>query len=99
MFGFGRPTQLPSAADALPGRQRALPTANTHAISGVPLHPPYPEGSEIAEFALGCFWGEEKLFWEQPGVIAHLRRSWIESEADIADCSSCFVTDSLPPSG
>jgi len=69
MFGFGRPTQLPSAADALPGRQQALPTAETHAISGVPLHPPYPEGSEIAEFALGCFWGEEKLFWEQPGVI------------------------------
>jgi peptide-methionine (S)-S-oxide reductase len=69
MFGFGRPSTLPDAADALPGRDQALPTAETHHVNGAPLKPPYPEGSEIAEFALGCFWGEEKLFWQQPGVI------------------------------
>ncbi len=69
MFGFGRPSTLPDPADALPGRTQPIPTAERHAINGVDLKPPYPEGSEIAEFALGCFWGEEKLFWEQPGVI------------------------------
>jgi peptide-methionine (S)-S-oxide reductase len=69
MFGFGKPTTLPKPADALPGRSEALPTAETHAINGAALKPPYPDGSEIAEFALGCFWGEEKLFWEQPGVL------------------------------
>lgn len=69
MFGFGRPTTLPDPAEALPGRPVPIPTAATHAVNGASLKPPYPTGSEIAEFALGCFWGEEKLFWEQPGVI------------------------------
>jgi peptide-methionine (S)-S-oxide reductase len=69
MFGFGRPSTLPSPADALPGRPTPLPTAERHVINGQPLKGPYPEGAEIADFALGCFWGEEKLFWEQPGVI------------------------------
>jgi peptide-methionine (S)-S-oxide reductase len=69
MFGFGRPTTLPDPAKALPGRPEAIPTAETHLQNGVPLKPPYPAGSEVAEFALGCFWGEEKLFWQQPGVI------------------------------
>jgi peptide-methionine (S)-S-oxide reductase len=70
MFGFGRPKTLPTPSEALPGRPDAIPTAATHLINGAPLKPPYPAGSEIAEFALGCFWGEEKLFWEQPGVIS-----------------------------
>ena len=69
MFGFGKPTTLPEPGKALPGREQPIPTAQTHGINGVALKPPYPEGSEIAEFALGCFWGEEKLYWEQPGVI------------------------------
>ena len=69
MFGFGRPKSLPSEADALRGREQALSTAERHVVNGSNLKPPYPAGSEIAEFALGCFWGEEKLYWEQPGVI------------------------------
>ena len=69
MFGFGRPSTLPDPADALPGRDQAIPTSTTHAVNGAPIKPPYPDGSEVAEFALGCFWGEEKLYWEQPGVI------------------------------
>lgn len=69
MFGFGRPTTLPNPSDALPGRSQPLPTAEPHLINGAPLKPPYPAGSEVAEFALGCFWGEEKLFWQQPGVL------------------------------
>jgi peptide-methionine (S)-S-oxide reductase len=69
MFGFGRPTTLPQPSDALPGREQPLPTAETHFINGARLKPPYPAGSEVAEFALGCFWGEEKLYWQQPGVL------------------------------
>jgi peptide-methionine (S)-S-oxide reductase len=69
MFLFGNKTKMVDPADALPGRTQAIPTAERHLINDTPLKPPYPAGSEIAEFALGCFWGEEKLFWQQPGVI------------------------------
>ena len=69
MFNFGSKSRMPEPGDALPGRDAALPTAERHFVNDAPLKPPYPDGSEIAEFALGCFWGEEKLFWQQPGVI------------------------------
>jgi peptide-methionine (S)-S-oxide reductase len=69
MFLFGNKTRMTAPGDALPGRDQALPTAERHYINDSALKGPYPAGSEIAEFALGCFWGEEKLFWEQPGVI------------------------------
>jgi len=70
MFGFGRPTTIPDAQNALPGRKQPIPTAETHFINGSSIQPPYPEGSEIATFAMGCFWGAEKLFWQTPGVIS-----------------------------
>ncbi|HWM17619.1 MAG TPA: peptide-methionine (S)-S-oxide reductase MsrA, partial [Microbacterium sp.] len=69
MFLFGNKTKMPAPADALPGRDQPIPTAERSLINDQPLKPPYPEGSEIAEFALGCFWGEEKMYWAQPGVI------------------------------
>ena len=69
MFLFGNKTKMPDPANALPGREQPIPTAERSLINDQPLKPPYPEGSEIAEFALGCFWGEEKMYWEQPGVI------------------------------
>src|SRR5687768_18571971 len=69
MFGFGKPKSLPAEADALPGRAEPLPISERSLINGANVKPPYPAGSEVADFALGCFWGEEKLFWEQPGVI------------------------------
>jgi peptide-methionine (S)-S-oxide reductase len=59
---------MPSPETALPGRTEAMPVPDRHAVNGRPLLPPYPDGLEIAEFALGCFWGEEKLFWQVPGV-------------------------------
>ena len=68
-FSFPFKNRMPDPAEVLPGRAEAVPTAERHLLNGQPLKPPYPEGSEIAEFALGCFWGEEKMFWEQPGVI------------------------------
>jgi len=69
VFGFGKPSTIPDPAHALPGRPEPISTATSHAISGASLKPPYPDGSEVAEFALGCFWGEEKLYWQQPGVL------------------------------
>ncbi len=61
---------LPEPKDALPGRPNPIPTAKTHFVNGASLQPPYPAGSEIAMFGLGCFWGAEKVFWQLPGVLA-----------------------------
>jgi len=61
--------KMPEPGDTLPGRAEPIPTSETSLINGKPIMGPYPEGSEIAEFALGCFWGEEKMYWQQPGVI------------------------------
>jgi peptide-methionine (S)-S-oxide reductase len=70
MFGFGRPTTLPDPADALPGRDQAIPTAERHFINDSSIRPPYPAGTELATFAMGCYWGAEKLFWQTPGVVS-----------------------------
>ena len=62
-------TKLPDSASALAGRPDPIPTAERHFVNGTPLNGPYPEGAQIADFALGCFWGAEKTFWQTPGVI------------------------------
>jgi peptide-methionine (S)-S-oxide reductase len=69
MFSFGRKSQMPDPADALPGRIEPLPTAERHLVNGQPLKGPYPAGAQVIDFALGCFWGAEKDFWQVPGVI------------------------------
>ena len=55
---------------ALPGRDRSMPVAAKHFVNGHTLKAPFPAGIETAVFALGCFWGAERLFWELPGVYA-----------------------------
>ena len=55
---------MPSAAEALPGRPTAIPTAQSHFINHHALKGPYPAGLEKAVFGLGCFWGAERKFWE-----------------------------------
>lgn len=68
MFGL-RPTTLPSRDDALPGRpERPFEVGDRHLVTGNPIETDAPEGFEVAVVGLGCFWGEEKTFWEQPGV-------------------------------
>jgi peptide-methionine (S)-S-oxide reductase len=69
IFGTQK-TRMINAEDALPGRAGALAVPAAHEVLGTALRPPYPEGSEIAEFALGCFWGAEKTFWKTKGVIS-----------------------------
>jgi peptide-methionine (S)-S-oxide reductase len=63
-----RSLELPTAETALPGRAHPIPTAERHFINGHPLKGPYPDGFETAYFAMGCFWGVERMFWELPGV-------------------------------
>ena len=62
-------TQMVAADEALPGRQEPMPVPERHEVLGTRLTPPYPAGTQVAEFALGCFWGAEKMFWQIPGVV------------------------------
>jgi peptide-methionine (S)-S-oxide reductase len=69
IFG-ARKTQMVTADTALPGRSTAMPVPERHEVPGTALRPPYPAGTQVAEFALGCFWGAEKDFWQTPGVVS-----------------------------
>jgi peptide-methionine (S)-S-oxide reductase len=69
MFFKSKPSSIPSAAEALPGRDTQMPVAGEHFVNDEALKGPYPEGAETIYVALGCFWGAERLFWEIPGVI------------------------------
>ncbi len=68
MFGLHK-TRMITGDQALPGRSSAMPVPARHEVLDAPLAPPYPAGTEIAEFALGCFWGAERKFWQVPGVV------------------------------
>jgi len=66
---FGRKSlDLPTPETALKGRPDAIPTAATHFVNGHALKGPYPEGVELTQVAMGCFWGVERIFWTRPGV-------------------------------
>jgi peptide-methionine (S)-S-oxide reductase len=65
---FTHKTEMPAAEDALPGRDTEMPVPDRHAVLGTPLMPPFPEGIELAQFGMGCFWGAERSFWELDGV-------------------------------
>lgn len=61
---------MPSPEEALPGRDEPMPVPTQHYVNGNSLKPPYPEGMEMAMFGMGCFWGAERVFWQQEGVYS-----------------------------
>jgi len=69
---FTSPTKLrlPSPEEALPGRQERMPVPTRHTVLGTPLDGPWPEGTRMALFGMGCFWGAEKLYWRTSGVYS-----------------------------
>ena len=66
---FGKKLDLPTAAEALPGRDQRMPVPSAHVITGEPLDAPF-EGREMILVAMGCFWGAERKFWQAPGVVS-----------------------------
>ncbi|MGK7906149.1 MAG: peptide-methionine (S)-S-oxide reductase MsrA [Synechococcus sp.] len=70
IFSFGKKTQFPTAAEALPGRSTEMPVPEAHFVNGNPIKGPFPTGMDTAIFGLGCFWGAEKAFWKLDGVYS-----------------------------
>lgn len=61
---------LISADDALPGRDQAIPIVHNHYVSGQSIQSPFADNLQQAVFAMGCFWGAERRFWQQQGVVS-----------------------------
>ena len=67
---FRKKSAMPAREEALPGRTTPLKVPETHFVNGHRIVPPFPAGMKEAVFALGCFWGAERLFWQFPGVYS-----------------------------
>jgi peptide-methionine (S)-S-oxide reductase len=65
-----KPLTIPSKEEAMPGREARMRVPEAHFVNGHRLEPPFPDGLERAIFAMGCFWGAEKKFWQLPGVYS-----------------------------
>jgi peptide-methionine (S)-S-oxide reductase len=61
---------IPSQEESLPGRDARMRVPEAHFVNGHRLEAPFPTGLERALFAMGCFWGAEKKFWQLPGVYS-----------------------------
>jgi peptide-methionine (S)-S-oxide reductase len=67
---FADKQKLVTPEQALPGRSQRIEVPASHFVNGARLEPPFPEGTELALFGLGCFWGAERKFWQTPGVVS-----------------------------
>jgi peptide-methionine (S)-S-oxide reductase len=67
---FGKTIAMPSKSEALPGRTERMPVPAAHFVNRHRLEAPFPDGLSRAVFAMGCFWGAEKKFWQLPGVYS-----------------------------
>ena len=67
---FKEHISIPSKAEALPGRAERMNVPAAHFVNGHPIAAPFPAGLEQAVFAMGCFWGAERKFWQTPGVYS-----------------------------
>ena len=65
---FQRRTDMIRPEEALPGRAESMAVAEVHPVLGTPLVGPWPEGHEVMYFAMGCFWGADRIMWQIPGV-------------------------------
>ncbi|KAM9017693.1 mitochondrial peptide methionine sulfoxide reductase [Ara ararauna] len=63
-------SRLPQREEALPGRKQRMPVADKHHVNGNRMVEPFPEGTQMALFGMGCFWGAERKFWRQKGVYS-----------------------------
>ncbi len=68
LFDIRKKHLMPSAQEALSGRDASMPVPAQHFVNGNPLTPPFPEGCEQVVFGMGCFWGVERMFWQLDGV-------------------------------
>ncbi len=62
--------RIPTATETLPDRSERMSVPSAHFVNGPRLEPPFPDGLERAMFAMGCFWGAERKFWELAGVYS-----------------------------
>ncbi len=69
-FGLDKKKQLPSAKEALAGRQTLMPVENRHYVNGHPIVSPFPDETDKVILGLGCFWGAERQFWQQSGIYS-----------------------------
>ncbi len=60
--------KIPSTETSLAGREDIMPVPEAHFVNNRPLKPPFPAHLKTALFGMGCFWGAERRFWEQPGI-------------------------------
>ena len=70
MFSKQQKTQMPTAEQALPGRETAMVVPGKHFVLDTPLKPPFPQHLQQAMFGMGCFWGAERRFWQLKGVYS-----------------------------
>lgn len=61
---------LPTTTEALAGRETRIFTPEIHYVTNNPIIPPFPSSIQEASFAMGCFWGAERFFWQQTGVYS-----------------------------